>query len=481
MTEKETVIPLAKVLLLPDGKSTNKAHIDIIVEEEIPVLCVNHAAKKKRLMPFKVMYDNNEFFWRQGGNWQYYITGESLEKIKEKAVIKTGAWDLERPKTAQDAKEEELEELEAEPDVEESFGSDYKIYAEMPIEVKVDRLNENRKKLNDLIIQKAKEVDIVMRTLVDSTKDAAMINHAVLEEAIKLGDDEAKKFTKDIIDSTNEMVKSSAQLMLENIFSDKVMNNLVEKSNGTIVQHMTRVYLNGIAFFAYYNNLVSGTSAIQKLRISFASKYRNYYKTLLPHINSDDIVLERVFYGGMRAIPPKLFTKWYVGFLIHDIGKVENIEYHESEAAYDRNVVVGHVTKGYNYIMKKTNYPEEAGLIAGYHHEYYGDPSGYGVFRAYFQQYKKQNPDAKQDYCIAYEKEPVFDFKAIAYFPVKVLEIIDVYDSVTDPNRVYRKALSPEQALVIMREEFIEQHYKIDVILFDIFASFIREKLARSS
>jgi hypothetical protein len=490
VTEKETVIPLAKALLLPDGMNINKTHIDIIVEEEIPVLCVNHATKKKRLMPFKVMYDNNESFWRQGGNWQYYITGESLEKIKEKAVIKTGAWDLDRPKTAQNTEEkvdvqqdEEIEELEAEAEteVEVGFGSDYKFIAEMPVEIKIERLNENRKRLNDLIIQKSKEADIVMKTLVDSTKDAAMINHAVLEEAIKLGDDEAKKFTNDIVDSTNEMVKSSTQLILEDIFSNEIMNTLVKKSNGTIVQHMTRVYLNGVAFFAFYNNLVSGTSAIQKLRISFASKYRNYYKTLLPHINIDDIVLERVFYGGMRAIPADLFIKWSVGFLIHDIGKAEDIEYHESEAAYDRNVVIEHVKKGYNSIRTKTNYPMEAGLITGYHHEYYGDPAGYGFFRAYLRQYKKQNPDAKQDYCISYEKEPVLDYKAIAYFPAKVLEIIDVYDSVTDPNRVYRKALSPEEALVMMREEFIERHFKIDVILFDIFASFIREKLARSN
>jgi len=277
------------------------------------------------------------------------------------------------------------------------------------------------------------------------------------------------------------MVKSSVQLMLEDIFNDEKMNTLVKKSKGTIVQHMTRVYLNGIAFFAYYNNLVSGSSAIQKLRISFASKYRNYYKTLLPHVNSEDIVLERVFYGGMRAIPPDLIFKWSTGFLIHDIGKAEDIEYHESEAAYDRNIVIEHVKKGYKSIKSKTNYSNEASLIAGYHHEYYGDPTGYGFFRAYLQQYKKQNPDAKQDYCISYELEPVLDFKAISYFPAKVLEIIDVYDSVTDPNRVYRKALSPEEALVMIREEFIEKHFKIDIILFDIFASFIKEKLARSS
>ena len=70
------------------------------------------------------------------------------------------------------------------------------------------------------------------------------------------------------------------------------------------------------------------------------------------------------------------------------------------------------------------------------------------------------------------------DYTALAYFPAKVLEIIDVYDSVTDPHRVYRKAMLPEDALIMMREQFIEKHLKIDPILFHIFELFIKEQQA---
>jgi HD-GYP domain-containing protein (c-di-GMP phosphodiesterase class II) len=178
----------------------------------------------------------------------------------------------------------------------------------------------------------------------------------------------------------------------------------------------------------------------------------------------------------MRAIPPELYFKWAVGFLIHDIGKAAAVEYHEGENSYDRNIVTDHVKQGYKSIVTKTNYPREASLITGYHHEYYGDPNGYGYFRTYLDQYKKANPNAKQDYCISYDLEPLLDCHALGYFPAKVLEIIDVYDSVTDPHRVYRKAMTPEEALSMMREEFIEQHQKIDEVLFDIFAMFIKER-----
>jgi len=471
MLERDSIIPLPKVLLPLEGKGINKIYVNIIIENEIPILCINDKTKKERLIPFKLLYNNNENFWKQGGDWEYYLTREYYEKLKEKTIKKTGVWEFEITHTRKEPAEE-LEELE----VEVGYGREYKTFTEMSIEKKIEWLNESKKRLNDLIIQRAKDVDVVMDALVDTAKDAASINHVILEEAIQLGDEEARKFTQEMVDSTSEMVKSSAQLLMENFYDNALLNALVKKSNGTIVQHMTRVYLNGVAFLAYYNNLVTTSSTIQRIRLSFASKYRDFYHELLPHINIDDVVLERVFLGGMRAIPPDLFFKWSVGFLIHDIGKAAAVEYHEGEGSYNREIVIEHVKLGYQNIIKKTNYPMEASLITGYHHEYYGSPDGYGYFRAYLQQYKKRKPDVKHDYCITYDLEPIVDYQALAYFPAKVLEIIDVYDSVTDPHRVYRKAMTSEEAIKMMREEFIEKHHKIDMILFDIFAAFIMEK-----
>ena len=484
MQGKDQFTPLANALLMPDKKGVNKTHVDVILEEEIPVLCVNTKTKKERLMPFKVLYGNNKNFWQQGSDWEYFIANEYFEKIKEKVIAKTGSWIFDLPVSEKKAEvtpapvtkteepEEELEVLE----IVKGYGSEYGTFSRMSIDKKLDWLNNSKQKLNSLSFQKPKDLDAVIDALVETTKDAAVINYITLEEAIELGDDEAKDYTQGIVDSTHEMVKSSAQLMKENFLNDELMNTLVEKSNGTILQHMTRVYINGVAFLSYYNNLVTTSSTIQRLRLSFAEKYRSFYHSLLPHLEAANIVLERAFLGGMRAIPPDLFNKWAVGFLIHDIGKAADVEYHEGEASYNREIVTEHVKHGYQSIIKKTNYPIEASLITGYHHEYYGASDGYGYFRAYLQQYKASNPDAKQDYCMAYELEPMVDYQALAYFPAKVLEIIDVYDSLTDPKRVYRKALNPVQALKMMKEEFIEKHHKLDAILFDIFVSFILEK-----
>ncbi|MCL2211308.1 MAG: metal-dependent phosphohydrolase [Treponema sp.] len=481
MAEKDIVIPLSKVLIAGDGKTNNK-YIKIIEDDDIPILCVNRGMQKKRLMPFKVLHDNNINFFQKPGSWEYYLTGESYNKLKEKAIVKHGSWEFEMPWGMKEPefkkKDDDIEELDAATaDDIASFGSEYKAINNMTLEEKVSQLNKDRDRLDEILADpKSFPKNEIAEVLVDTTKNAALVNHAALEDAIHHADDEAKKLTQGLVDSTHDMIKSSAKLISDDIFGNDLMSTLVEKSNGTIIQHMTRVYLNGIAFLAYYNKLISESSAIQKMRISFASKYRDYYRHLLPHIHGDDIDLERVFFGGMRVIPPELFNKWAVGFLIHDIGKGAAVEYHEGEEKYNRQIVIDHVKQGYKSIMTKTNYPMEASLITGYHHEYYGDRDGYGYFRAYLTQYKKDNPHAKPDYCMTYELEPILDYHALAYFPAKVLEIIDVYDSVTDPNRVYRKAMKPEEAINMMREQFVEQHHKIDVVLFDIFSKFIYEK-----
>jgi len=482
MLAKDSIMPLSKFLALPDGKGINKVYIDIIINEVIPVLCINRSANKNRQMLFKVLYDNKDNFWQLGGSWEYFITAENIEKVMEKTAVKEGAWDKERSRLDDKPAERSLvKPSESESSGDDGFGRDYLFFSEMTAQQRVEYLNKEKNRLNKLLLQKTKDEVAITEALVDTTKDAALINHATIEEAIRLADDDAKRMTQELVDSTNEMVKTSAQLISEDVFSNSLMNALVEKSNGTIVQHMTRVYLNGVAFLNYYNNLVSTSSAIQRLRISFSSKYRKYYHMLLPHINIDDINLERVFFGGMRAITSELYLKWAVGFLIHDIGKASAVEYHEGTSSYDRQIVIDHVKQGYKSIMTKTNYPMEASLITGYHHEYYGDNAGYGYFRAYLQQYKRTNPTAKQDYCITYELEPILDYQALAYFPAKVLEIIDVYDSLTDPHRVYRKAMTPEEALNMMRVEFVEKNLKVDPILLSLFEKFTLEKEKKKS
>ena len=470
MLYHESGIPLAKALSLPDGNA-NKVYLDIMLEEDLPVLHIDRGKHTHRLEPFKPLYDAEPSFWRESGGC-YFLTGYGLDRLKELAIARTGSWNVAA------AEEEEIID-EAETGA--GFGSEYEAIAQMPVEKKVERLSHNKIKLNELLIKKSKDQTAIAEALTSTTADAAMINHTVLEEIINFADEQAKAYSREVVLYTSEIVRSSARLLSENLLNDELMKTITEKSKGIVFHHITRVYLNGVAFLAYFNNKISSSSALIKIRTSFNLKYRKFYQGLLPHLDDYNLTIDHVFMEGLKVIPPDLFFKWSVGFLVHDLGKAADIEYHEGEAAYDRAKVVDHVKVGYRSVIRKTNYPREAALIAGYHHEYYGDPDGYGPFRDDLQVYKSRMANLNQNYCITCDMESVLSFRALAYFPAKVLEIIDVYDSLTDTRRVYRASMSSGEALDVMYKEFIIKRRKIDPILFDIFTGFVREKEAAAN
>ena len=477
MVKKGTVVLVREAVVDND-------HINACLQEDVAVICVNRQTGNNKYIRFKVLYENNSQFWLKNESWEYFLTNEDFAKVKEAASNRPSQWepgfgeeygpiaamsDTERARHVSESASR-LESLI------QGFGNDYESIVSMPEPKRADHINKEKERLDSLIGMKPRLEEPITEALVETAQNVMLHNHASLVNAMQLTSDEAKQQTQGLVDSTRDFVKSSTQLISTNIFNDELMNTLVAKSNGTIIQHMTRVYLNGLAFLSYYNNLVSTSSIIAKLRISLDKRQKAFYHALLPHISPEDITLEKVFLRGMRAADENDFFNWATGFLIHDIGKAAAVEYHEGEEAFNRDIVMEHVKVGYTSVMEKTNYPHEAALITGYHHEYYGDPGGYGYFRSYLDEYKKANPRAKQSACISFELNGILDYDALGYFPAKVLEIIDVFDSVTDPNRKYRKAMTPEEALAMMHEEFIVKHPKIDLILFEIFSKFVREK-----
>ena len=469
MPGKESLF-LIKTLLDRD-----KNYIHACILEDIDVICLNKETGKSKSMSFKLMHYNNSSFWVQNKIWEYYISHDDL--IAAEKRLSELSEPSERPvkpekNTAQtDAPKKEHN------TIHESLGKKYDSIAAMSEVDRVKHINDKKTKLEALVTQmpKGKDKKVIAQVLVESTHDTVLYNYATLMDTINLSNEDAKNKTQEMVEATYALIKPSSQLISENIFNDELINTLVSKSNGTIIQHMTRVYMKGIAFLSWYNNLVLNSSINDKLRIAFKEKYLFFYHSLLPH---DTITLEKVFMGGMRAIPEETFSDWAVGFLLHDIGKAAAVEYHEGESAYNRDIVTEHIKIGYQSIMTKTNYPRSAGLIAGYHHEYYGDSSGYGLLRQTIELFKKTHPHAKPYYCITYDIEPLLNYEALAFFPAKFLEVVDVYDAFTDPNRKYRKALSPMEALAAIRKEFIEMHQKIDIILFDLFSKYIQESQA---
>ncbi|MFP4491867.1 MAG: HD-GYP domain-containing protein [Spirochaetaceae bacterium] len=467
-----------------------RLHRYLLLQEE-PVLCFQKSTNKKKKVSFRALIDNNPTFWKTAGSWSFYFLSSSVDEALEEIQQNDEHIQNEtfrRQKALMELKEKELTEKklsnkeagreEALTDVNTAvageappanFSKDYEYIRSLSPDEKGELIYKDTHRLNRLLADPARTEEEVGEALSDSAKDSTLANKTILEEALKMGDTEAKAFTRDIVEKTKEMIKSSTSLIDETVLKDELFNAIMQKSNGTVVQHMTRTYLRSVSFLLFYNNKLLKTSFANKIRGQFPAKYREYYWKLLPHFHKEDVILERVFQSGLQAVPADQVNNFATGFLVHDVGKAKDIEYHEGTEAYDRKKVVDHIRQGYTAIMHKTDYPPQAGLITGYHHEYYGHPSGYGFHRALYLRHKQKNPKFLPGYCISYTVEGVLTFQALAYFPAKILEIIDIFDALTDPNRAYRAPLSKEEALELMQEQFIDENLKIDPILFHIF------------
>jgi len=80
--------PVSEIVLMSDGKTVNQSYIDIILQEVISVFCENIKEQKYRLMSFNTLYEKNNHFWQGKSDWKFYFTEETLNKLKEKNVVK---------------------------------------------------------------------------------------------------------------------------------------------------------------------------------------------------------------------------------------------------------------------------------------------------------------------------------------------------------------------------------------------------------
>jgi HD-GYP domain-containing protein (c-di-GMP phosphodiesterase class II) len=474
--------------------------ISRLIQAEEPVYCVHTEKGKRRQISFRALYDNNALFWNNSDSpWKFYLdkqrVDEHLRHIREsdenvEEEERSRRRFISSLRNAEEAyspeqessqngqprlSKEEVRGAEEGHRAGPNFDERYDTLAELPIAEREDLLAGHKQKI-DHMLQLPQPEEKAAETLVDSTQDAAMINKTVLEKALQMGDEEAKRFTRTIVDNTQKLVKSSTGLLDATFIHDDLIRSLVQRSNGTVVQHMTRVYLKGVSFLLFYNHKILNTTFANRVRINFGRLYRDLYHRLLPYLHKEDVVLERVFNSGMQAVSEAQLHTFATGFMIHDIGKAKNIEYHEGEEEYDRDLVVDHVRHGYRAVMKKMDYPPQAGLITGYHHEYYNHPSGYGYYRALLAKHLEKNPKRPPGYCIAYTVNTLAGFQALAYFPAKLIEIVDVYDALTDPNRIYKPPLPPEDAVKVMENQFIREEMKLDPILFHLFLEFLEKE-----
>ena len=328
-----------------------------------------------------------------------------------------------------------------------------------------------------------KYIDIIIDVLFDT----GLLMRVISNDFIKAKNDgniEQKEFFKLIgvfqklvndIDLT--IIKYIRQNRKKREYFNDFLNNPLLNAN-LPVSHAIRVFIMYTDFLFYYNKMCrSGLGG--KVRVNFSS-YVEYYNKVFKIFKNKKSVdrLEDVFKDGMQELS-KLNLEYFAGASsVHDIGKFYDMEYYIAAKNYDIERIKKHLFNSY-YMLNRKNQPLKVVYTVAFHHEYYG--LGYGPFNSIYEAKKTANPHHYSKNIMSYDVYDVLNCDSIAYFPSKMLEIVDVYDTISHPwfDDQPLQAETIEGALNKMRIYFIEEEVKIDPILFDVFIGYLEELTKR--
>jgi len=424
------------------------------------LLCVNRKKGKTRTISLKALYDNDREFWlRESSEWTYFVDSDLVDHITR--GLNATDMELEKRLTIQ------------EDSIVNDLTGEYALLKEIPPGERISALKRALQRINRLVSSRSYSPQEKRDVLIEASYYSWLVNKVTLEEVSELKDSEARIASGEVARMTEKIVEALTKVLNQEGDQYTYMHSLMDKSNGATVRHMVRTFVLAHRFVLFFNRQMTYEGLASWLRGHFSSLYRRWYVSLLPGIPEKSLTLEHVFKGGIRPVTEKEQKVYSAGFLLHDIGKQRYINYFEGAEGYDSRKVEAHAKTGYRMLLQKSIYSRQIAAIAGFHHEYYGHESGYGYYRELMALIQLDNKRHRHNSCISYDLEDLNHFASLAYLPVKFLEIVDVFDAVTDPGRSYKSCMSTAEALKFMRIEFVENNKKLDIILFDLFVRFI--------
>lgn len=311
--------------------------------------------------------------------------------------------------------------------------------------------------------------EVVLSDIIEAVSVAFVLSKTSFEDYYNDSSKVSSDHIKAIARNTTALVQGIISILKKSKAANNFINLLGAKSTGSTIDHMYSVFMIYIPFCNYYNSFCA-KGKIAKLRADFKTGYSSYYAKLsLSHPCQN---LEDVFKGSMREIPSDQILQLGIGALLHDIGKIDAIDYFENTEKYDRKVIIKHAPISYNMIVKTREFESDVSFVAALHHEYYNDAAGYGISKLLFPEETRKYKVPQ--FCLSYDIADVKSGLSLAYVPAKMLEIVDIFDALIDKKRKYReREFTVDEALRIMKTDFVEKKLKIDPVLFSIFLEFI--------
>ncbi|WP_252832281.1 HD domain-containing protein [Brachyspira pilosicoli] len=290
--------------------------------------------------------------------------------------------------------------------------------SKMSYNEKVNIIETYNKELKEIKVDEKHTINRnTAQQIVDAGNDVGLIAKVTMFESIKkikgneITQDQAKLENQEINDTTTSLVNTIVNMLSKNLETQKVFTELRNFSDGGVMAHSNRVFVSYVNFLAFYNNLIKRRNLIHSIRTSFPTVYKKYYENMTSssekyRIYEDFRTLEDCIDNGMRFVEEKEMNLYSIGALLHDIGKVKDLDYFEGESGRDYERIKKHLFNSYTLVSQTSEYSLEVILTVALHHEYYG--LGYGPY--------------ERLYKLKLEKVPSFQIPRIMSYEAKVID-----------------------------------------------------------
>ena len=330
-----------------------------------------------------------------------------------------------------------------------------------------ERLRELAKSREQFETGKQKELEPAERAklVVDVTEMAFLVNRTTM------GTNSAQLSPEDraLVKETETIIRSVVEMIGESRSAASLFQAVQKRSNGHTLGHVVRVFVLMVGFLLHYNKL-HNEGLNHKLRKDFSPRLRDAYRRLLPNLSDNWMTTANLVRLPALSVPQ--IREYALGALLHDVGKVMDLEYFENDTHYDREKIENHPILGCGLFLRTYGTAHEAArYIIGDHHNYLFHPDGYGLTR--WERKRGTRVLPAYQCSVADSLEVYTSGLALCFLPIEVCGLIDVYDALTDQTRAYKVPMEPEEAVRFMQNQFILPG-KIDPILFGLFVDYLK-------
>ncbi|OEJ13624.1 hypothetical protein BFL38_02425 [Brachyspira hampsonii] len=286
----------------------------------------------------------------------------------------------------------------------------------------------------------------------------------------------SKNYNTNYEELMKSVAESSFVLLNKNYEKPDIFSNVIGFTGCNIIDHSNRLFINTIEFMIFYNKNIS-MGILSKIRAKWKNDYMPYYAKISNKNKfiKDISKLDNIFKLGIRQFDYSEIVNMSIAAFLHDITLTEIINYLPTQNVNINNELYSHSIKSYNYIKYSISNNQDINLAVGVHHEYYGYGDGLAVTLC--EAMRTKRPNFEYPYLISFDSKDIFNFTAFIYYPVKIIEILDLYDFLKYKHDICINEINTDIEIIdYIYDNFLKDEVKIDYIIFSIFKNYLSSK-----